>query len=90
MIPTELMQWAQRLEDVTGRRPLRGESDLSGYQALDERRLSKLRARYSPDLLVVKQGAKYAPPQPPDYAYGRFRVYRLPAASGAAERAPAL
>jgi hypothetical protein len=56
IVPAEVLEWYRRLEDVSGRRNLRGMGDLQGYQALDERRLSELRQRYRFDYVIVQRG----------------------------------
>jgi hypothetical protein len=55
-VPGEVLEWYRRLEDVTGRSPLRGEGDLRGYDSLDVRRLERLRTRYAIDYVVVRRG----------------------------------
>lgn len=55
-IPEEVLEWLQRLKDVTGRPELSGRKDLDGYDSLDAARLSLLRARYGVDYVVVRRG----------------------------------
>jgi hypothetical protein len=55
IVPGEVLEWVQRLEDVTGRK-LRGHRDLEGYASLDEARLGKLRERYGVEYVVVRRG----------------------------------
>ncbi|HXK17201.1 MAG TPA: DUF6798 domain-containing protein [Polyangiaceae bacterium] len=80
-MPDEVIAWAKRIEDVTGRHPLQREADLSGYESLDAARLEHLRARYGFDTLVLHRGSSLAlalePGQPPDFSRGRFLAYRL-------------
>jgi hypothetical protein len=78
ILPGELLQWSQRLEDVTGRRPLRAEADMVGYSTLDGPQLSALAARYGADLLLLEKHAAFTPKTPPAFEQGRFRLYRLP------------
>ncbi len=80
ILPGELLQWSRRLEDVTGRHPLRAEADLAGYGELDGSELMSLATRYGASLLLLKQDAAFKPATPPVFAQGRFRLYRLPLA----------
>jgi hypothetical protein len=76
-LPSEVLEWQRRIEDVTGAHPLKGEADLSGYQKLGQRQLEQLRARYGFDVVVLRRGAAFSPAAAPDFSFGRFAAYRL-------------
>lgn len=59
VVPGELLEWYRRLEDVVGKK-VRSVKDLDGYNALDEARLERLRARYKLDYVVVRRGKERA------------------------------
>jgi hypothetical protein len=79
--PAEVLEWYERLEDVTGRRPFRGPEDLQGYEELDAKRVAKLRERYELDYVVVTRGHELDLGVPPAFRGRRFVVYALPRAS---------
>jgi hypothetical protein len=56
VVPEEILEWAQRLQDVTGSRRLGGPRDLSGYDRIDVKRLELLRTKYRIDYAVVRRG----------------------------------
>ena len=58
--PAEILQWWQRLQDVTGRVNLGSERDLMVYDSLDAGRLKLLRDRYKIDYAVVRRGHEQA------------------------------
>jgi hypothetical protein len=76
-LPNEVLQWYARLEDVTGRRPLRSKADLVGYQELDAARIARLRERYGIDYVVVERGHELDLGITPAFAGQRFVVYAL-------------
>jgi len=56
-LPSELVAWYQRLEDVSGRKGFKRERDLiAGYGALDDARLEALKQRYGFSYVVVGRG----------------------------------
>jgi hypothetical protein len=59
-LPSEILDWHRRIQDVTGRMELRGPEDLRGYWGLDERRLVPLRARYGVRYVVVRREHEHA------------------------------
>jgi hypothetical protein len=61
-VPSEVLEWYRRLEDVSGRTPLRTAGDLRGYDSLDSERLGRLRSRYHLDYAVVRRGRERALP----------------------------
>jgi hypothetical protein len=78
VIPEQVMTWVERMEDVTGQRPLRGPSDTRGYVDLDLTRLKALKEKYGFEIVVLKRGTPLIDELPPaDFAYGRFVAYRL-------------
>lgn len=78
VVPADVLRWAKRMEDVTGRKPLQGSADLAGYAALDSRRLQQVHQAYGGDLLVVRRDAQFQSTVLPAFQHGRFRAYRLP------------
>lgn len=56
IVPGEVLEWFQRLKDVSGRPGLSAQRDLDGYGSLDRARLDTLRARYGFDYVVVRRG----------------------------------
>ncbi len=53
-VPSELVEWYRRLEDVSGRKGFRRSDDLSdGYGDLDAARLDPLQKKYKFDYVVV-------------------------------------
>lgn len=61
-VPSEVLTWYRRLEDVTGRPGFRSAEDLAGYDAMDPARFDRLRARYGFDYAVVRRGRELAFP----------------------------
>lgn len=60
IVPGEVLEWFQRLKDVTGRPGFSGGRDLDGYNSMDRARLDTLRARYGLDYVVVRRGREGA------------------------------
>ena len=81
--PAEVLEWYERLEDVTGRRPFRGAADLEGYEELDAKRVEKLRERYGLDYVVVTRGHELDLGVSPAFSGQRFVAYALPHAASA-------
>jgi len=75
--PAEVIEWRARLEEVTGRRPFRGEADLTGYEQLDAARVARLRERYDLNYVVVTRGHELQLGAPPAFRGERFVVYAL-------------
>jgi hypothetical protein len=84
--PAEVLAWFERIEDVTGRRPFRGEADLAGYEQLDGARVARLRARYGFDYVVVERGHELDLGVAPVFSGRRLIVYALP--GGPDQRVP--
>jgi hypothetical protein len=59
-LPDEVLEWHQRMKDVTGRPGFAGARDLDGYNSLDQARLEALRAKYNLDFVVVRRGKEAA------------------------------
>ena len=59
-LPDEVLEWHQRMKDVTGRPGFAGARDLDGYNSLDQSRLETLRAKYNLDYVVVRRGKEAA------------------------------
>ena len=55
-LPDEVLEWHQRMKDVTGRPGFSSANDLGGYSSLDQARLEALRAKYNLDYVVVRRG----------------------------------
>jgi uncharacterized protein DUF6798 len=78
-VPSEVLEWYKRIEDVTGRRPFRREADLDGYQELDASRVASLRQRYGIDYVVVERGHEISGlGVGPAFTGSRFVAYALP------------
>ncbi len=75
--PAEVLQWYARIQDVTGRRPFRGSTDLEGYEELDANRLTRLREQYGLDYVVVTRGHELKLGAPPVFSGQRLVVYAL-------------
>lgn len=76
-LPSEILAWYQRLEDVTGRTPIRSDADLAGYDQLDPTRVALLQKRYGIDYVVVERGHELDLGVPPEFSGRRFAVYAL-------------
>lgn len=77
-VPTELLEWYGRLEQVTGRIPFNREADTDGYQSLDAARVGELRARYGFDYVVVERGHELDLGVAPAFTGQRLVAYALP------------
>jgi len=76
-LPSEILSWRHRLEDVTGRTPFRSASDLAGYDQLDRDRVALLQRRYGIDYVVVERGHELDLGVQPEFSGRRFTVYAL-------------
>jgi hypothetical protein len=76
-VPAEILQWYERIQDVTGRRPVRSDADLKGYDQLDAPRVAKLRERYGVDYVVVERGHELNLGVAPVFSGQRFVAYSL-------------
>jgi hypothetical protein len=81
-VPSEVLEWYERIEAVSGRKPVRGDADLLGYEQLDAARVASLRRRYGIDYAIVERGHELDLGGKPAYAGQRFVVY---AVSGGAD-----
>jgi hypothetical protein len=81
-LPNEILAWLTRLEDVTGRRPIRSTADLAGYEQLDRVRVAKLQKQYGIDYVVVTRGHELDLGVQPAFIGSRFTVYALGGRSG--------
>ena len=55
-IPAELLDWHERLKDVTGKARIDSPDDLNGYDELDAARVARLKSRYGITHVVVRRG----------------------------------
>lgn len=78
IVPSDIMEWYHRLEDVSGRKGFRKRGDVNdGYNALDAGRLAALRTKYGLSYVVVSRGKEKGLPGKPVYRNGRFVVLQL-------------
>lgn len=84
MVPEEVLAWQKRMQDVTGRRPLRSSADMAGYAELTPQRLATLRASYGFDYVVADSSRQPALDLAPAFVGRQFVVYALPAAKASA------
>ena len=77
ILPSELLEWYERLGAISGRSNPRGPSDVdSGYRSLDAARVEQLRSRYGIDYVVVTRGSERALAKYPRvYRNGRYAVF---------------
>jgi hypothetical protein len=74
-VPSEVLEWYHRLEDVSGRSNPRGRDDVvAGYEALDRARLDALREKYHLTYAVVTRGHEATLGYPVVYANHSFAV----------------
>jgi hypothetical protein len=59
-IPAEILDWYQRLKDVTGKERIDSVDDLNGYDELDAARMARLESRYGIRYAVVRRGRELA------------------------------
>ena len=78
-VPSEVLEWYTRIQDVTGRRPFLREPDLEGYRTLDAARVARIQARYGIDYVVVERGHEITELGAPVFSGLRFAAYALPA-----------
>jgi len=76
-LPSEVLEWFDRIENVSGRHPVLGDADLTGYEQLDAPRVAKLRARYGVDYVVVERGHELDLGVSPLFSGQRFVAYGL-------------
>jgi hypothetical protein len=77
-VPSEVLEWYRRLEDVSGRSNPRGRDDvIGGYESLDRARLDALRERYHLGYAVVSRGHEAALAYPVVYSNRAFAVLDL-------------
>ncbi|MFO7177634.1 MAG: DUF6798 domain-containing protein [Pseudomonadota bacterium] len=78
MVPSELVEWHERLRDVTGRE-VRSRRDLRGYNQLNQKRLRELTEKYGLSYVIVRREAARTLgfERAPAYEDDRFIVYRL-------------
>ncbi|WP_437299028.1 DUF6798 domain-containing protein [Sorangium sp. So ce426] len=77
-VPSELVEWYRRLEDVSGRKGFRRSDDLSdGYGDLDAARLGPLKKKYKLDYVVVARGRQRDLPGKVVYQNSRFVILDL-------------
>jgi hypothetical protein len=82
IMPSDVVEWFRRIQDVTGRRDFRGAPDLDGYNSLDQPRLGALRAKYHLHYVIVKAGREAALRGERVFANARFVVLKLDAPDG--------
>jgi hypothetical protein len=56
MLPSEVVEWHQRVQDVVGR-PVKSGRDLAGYAQLDVSRVRRLKGKYGFEFVLVQRGA---------------------------------
>jgi hypothetical protein len=56
ILPGELVEWRNRLVDVTGRPQFRGAADLGAYGSLDQARLDQLKQKYHVQYVILRRG----------------------------------
>ncbi|WP_437899111.1 DUF6798 domain-containing protein [Sorangium sp. So ce124] len=77
-VPSELVEWYRRLEDVSGRKGFRRSDDLAdGYGDLDAARLDPLQKKYKFDYVVVGRGRQRDLPGKIVYQNSRFVILAL-------------
>lgn len=81
--PGDLIEWYKRLEAVSGRRNFRSAGEVSrGYDAMDNKRLEKLKTTYHADYAAVRASAPLSG-YPVVYKNSRYKVYSLATKSAA-------
>jgi len=82
IMPGELIDWYQRLTDVSGREVRNAKDAVSGYRSQDLLQLKKLASRFGADYIVVDKRSKLAGQgEQPIFADERFSVYASASAS---------
>lgn len=77
-VPSELIEWYKRLEEVSGRRNWRKLDELTdGYGALDRARVEALARKYNLQYVVVTRGREQGLPGKVVYQNSRFMVLAL-------------
>jgi hypothetical protein len=76
MVPSEFVEWLNRLSDVSGR-PVKHRRDLSGYGDMDRDRLLELKAKYHLVYAIVRRGAERELGYEPVFRNHRYAVLRL-------------
>jgi hypothetical protein len=76
-VPSEVLEWYDRIENVTAQHPFQREADLDGYQKLDQARVAALRERYGFDYVVVERGHEIPTLGRPVFSGQRFAAYAL-------------
>jgi hypothetical protein len=59
-VPAEILDWYQRLKDVTGKDRIDSAADLNGYDQLDATRVARLKTRYGITHVVARRGHEQA------------------------------
>jgi hypothetical protein len=59
-MPGEILDWYQRLKDVTGKDRIDSAADLNGYDELDAARVTQLKTRYGITHVVARRGHEQA------------------------------
>ncbi|MGK4006435.1 DUF6798 domain-containing protein [Sorangium sp. So ce1036] len=77
-VPSELVEWYRRLEDVSGRKGFRSAKELfNGYGRLDAARLDSLQKKYKFNYVVVARGRERNLPGKVVYKNSRFVILSL-------------
>lgn len=58
LLPKDFMAWIRRMEDVTGRSPLKGPHDVKRFYSLDNEQLRKVARRYKAEYIVTRNGKR--------------------------------
>lgn len=78
IVPSDIMEWYRRLEDVSGRKGFRKRGDVNdGYGTLDAARVEALKGKYKLSYVVVSRGKEQGLPGKVVYKNGRFVVIQL-------------
>ena len=78
IVPSDIVEWYHRLEDVSGRKKFRKRGDVNdGYATLDAARLQALKSKYGLSYVVVGRGKEQGLPGKVVYKNGRFVVVQL-------------
>jgi hypothetical protein len=81
-LPDDVLEWHQRMKDVTGHPRFAGGGDIDGYSSMDRARMDTLRAKYHFDYVIVYKGHEAALGQlPVVHQNGSFVVLDARAAS---------
>jgi len=79
LLPKDFMAWIRRMEDVTGRSPLKGPPDVKRFYSLDNEQLRKVARRYKAEYIVTRKGKRKKRIEAKRlYSSKQFEVYEVP------------